>query len=98
MVWLSDAVAVVGTRSTGQTAWFAGSALEHILAPAKRVESELGQIDVWVNVAMTSVFAPVKEMTPAEFRRVTEVSYLGYVNLGKSGWKSQQTSEPEDPQ
>ena len=40
MVWLSDAVAVVGTRSTGQTAWFAGSALEHILAPAKPKSAE----------------------------------------------------------
>jgi NAD(P)-dependent dehydrogenase (short-subunit alcohol dehydrogenase family) len=46
---------------------------------ARRVEEEFGPIDVWVNNAMTSVFSPVKEMTPDEFRRVTEVTYLGYV-------------------
>jgi short-subunit dehydrogenase len=46
---------------------------------AQRVEEGLGPIDVWVNNAMTSVFSPVKEMTPEEFRRVTEVTYLGYV-------------------
>jgi short-subunit dehydrogenase len=49
-------------------------------AAAEKVESEFGPIDVWVNDAMTSVFSPVKEMTPAEFRRVTEVNYLGFVN------------------
>ena len=37
-------------------------------------------IDVWVNVAMASVFAPRGEIDPAEFRRVTEVTYLGYVH------------------
>ncbi|HYY31209.1 MAG TPA: SDR family oxidoreductase [Chthoniobacterales bacterium] len=49
-------------------------------AAADRVESELGPIDVWVNDAMTGVFAPVKEMTAAEFKRVTEVTFLGFVN------------------
>ena len=49
-------------------------------AAAEKVESEFGPIDVWVNDAMTSVFSPVKEMTPAEFRRVIEVNYLGFVN------------------
>ena len=39
-----------------------------------------GRIDTWVNVAMATVFAPVKDTTAAEFRRVTEVSYLGYVH------------------
>jgi NAD(P)-dependent dehydrogenase (short-subunit alcohol dehydrogenase family) len=47
---------------------------------ADRVERELGPIDVWVNVAFTSVFAPFTKIEPAEFRRVTEVSYLGYVH------------------
>lgn len=51
-----------------------------IEAAAERVERELGPIDVWVNDAMTSVFAFVKDMTAAEFKRVTEVCYLGYVN------------------
>ncbi|WP_433306276.1 SDR family oxidoreductase [Actinoplanes sp. CA-030573] len=48
-------------------------------AAAAKAESELGPIDTWVNVAFSSVFAPFEEITPEEFRRVTEVSYLGYV-------------------
>jgi NAD(P)-dependent dehydrogenase (short-subunit alcohol dehydrogenase family) len=48
-------------------------------ATADRVERELGPIDVWVNVAFSSVFAPFDEIDPEEYRRVTEVSYLGYV-------------------
>jgi len=46
---------------------------------AETVERELGPIDVWVNNAMVSVFSPVKQMRPEEYRRVTEVTYLGYV-------------------
>lgn len=49
-------------------------------AAANRAEAELGPIDVWVNVAFTSVFAPFTKITPTEFRRVTEVTYLGYVH------------------
>ncbi|KAA0081757.1 SDR family NAD(P)-dependent oxidoreductase [Mycolicibacterium sp. P9-64] len=52
---------------------------EQVFAVADRVEAELGPIDVWVNDAFTSVFSPFDEITPAEYRRVTEVSYLGYV-------------------
>ncbi len=52
---------------------------DEVTAAADRVESELGPIDVWVNVAFTSVFAPFREIRPEEFRRVTEVTYLGYV-------------------
>ena len=44
-----------------------------------RIERELGEIDVWVNDAFTSVFSRFIEVTPEEFRRVTEVTYLGYV-------------------
>ncbi|HKO16336.1 MAG TPA: SDR family oxidoreductase, partial [Gemmatimonadaceae bacterium] len=44
-----------------------------------RIEHDLGPIDVWVNNAMVSVFSPVKQMEAAEYRRVTEVTYLGYV-------------------
>jgi len=47
---------------------------------AERIERELGPIDVWVNDAMESVFAPVTETAADEYRRVTEVNYLGYVN------------------
>ncbi|MGI8816245.1 MAG: SDR family oxidoreductase [Pseudonocardia sp.] len=46
---------------------------------AIQIEETFGPIDVWVNVAFTSVFAPFHQISPAEFRRVTEVSYLGYV-------------------
>jgi NAD(P)-dependent dehydrogenase (short-subunit alcohol dehydrogenase family) len=49
-------------------------------AAAARVERELGPIDVWVNNAMASVFSPIVEMTPEEFRRVTDVTYLGVVH------------------
>jgi NAD(P)-dependent dehydrogenase (short-subunit alcohol dehydrogenase family) len=47
---------------------------------AAAIERELGPIDVWVNNAMTSVFSPVKEMSALEYRRVTEVTYLGVVH------------------
>ena len=48
-------------------------------AAADKVEKEWGPIDIWVNDAMCSVFSPVKEMKAEEFRRVTEVTYLGTV-------------------
>lgn len=46
---------------------------------AERLENEFGAIDIWINNAMASVFSPIIEMKPEEFRRVTEVTYLGYV-------------------
>src|SRR5688500_4636869 len=49
-------------------------------AAAERVERELGEIDVWVNNAMTSVLKFVHETPAEEFRRVTEVNYLGVVH------------------
>jgi NAD(P)-dependent dehydrogenase (short-subunit alcohol dehydrogenase family) len=48
-------------------------------AAADQVEEELGPIDVWVNNAMVTVYAPVARLTPDEYRRVTEVTYLGSV-------------------
>lgn len=48
-------------------------------AAADYVEKTLGPIDIWVNNAMASVFSPIKEMSPEDFKRVTEVTYLGYV-------------------
>lgn len=51
-----------------------------VYTAADTVERELGPIDVWVNDAMVSVFAPIVQTTAEEFRRVTEVTYLGYVN------------------
>src|ERR1700758_4098346 len=53
---------------------------EQVVAAARKVEEQLGPIDVWVNVAFTSVFAPFTDITADEFRRVTEVSYLGFVH------------------
>ncbi len=52
---------------------------EAVETAADAVEREFGPIDVWVNDAMCSVFSPIKEMTADEFKRVTEVTYLGFV-------------------
>jgi NAD(P)-dependent dehydrogenase (short-subunit alcohol dehydrogenase family) len=46
---------------------------------ATEIEERLGPIHVWVNNAMVSVFSPVKEMEPEDYRRVTDVLYHGYV-------------------
>lgn len=48
-------------------------------AAADKIEAELGPIDVWVNNAMVTIFAPVSDIDPEEFKRVTEVTYLGGV-------------------
>lgn len=48
-------------------------------AAAAKLDEAYGPIDVWINNAMVSVFSPVKEMTAEEYKRVTEVTYLGYV-------------------
>jgi NAD(P)-dependent dehydrogenase (short-subunit alcohol dehydrogenase family) len=47
---------------------------------AYAADEQLGPVDIWVNDAFSSVFAPFWEITPEEFRRTTEVTYLGYVN------------------
>ena len=49
-------------------------------AAAERIEAELGPIDIWINAAMATIFAPVGEITPDEYRRATEVTYLGTVH------------------
>ena len=53
---------------------------QQVTEAARQAEEHFGPIDVWVNDAFTSVFAPFSEITANEFRRVTEVSYLGYVH------------------
>jgi NAD(P)-dependent dehydrogenase (short-subunit alcohol dehydrogenase family) len=53
---------------------------EAVDAAAARAEQELGPIDVWVNNAMATIFAPVHAVTPEEFRHGTEVTYLGQVH------------------
>jgi NAD(P)-dependent dehydrogenase (short-subunit alcohol dehydrogenase family) len=52
---------------------------EQVEQAVARIEHELGPVDVWVNVAFTSVFSRFEGITAKEFARVTEVSYLGYV-------------------
>ena len=53
---------------------------EEVFAAAERAAAEWGRIDIWINNAMATIFAPIDEITPAEFRRVTEVTYLGQVH------------------
>lgn len=52
---------------------------DQVETAADRVTQEFGAIDTWVNVAFSSVFGPFEKITADEFRKVTEVSYLGYV-------------------
>ena len=63
------AIIVIGDTSDPQT---------HERA-AQQAEDAFGPIDIWINVAFTTVFSPFMEIHPDEYRRVTEVTYLGYV-------------------
>ncbi|MGH9094675.1 MAG: SDR family oxidoreductase [Acidimicrobiales bacterium] len=55
------------------------SQFDQVQSAGDRVEEELGEIDVWVNDAMTTVFAPAWEVKPADFQRAVEVTFLGQV-------------------
>ncbi len=55
------------------------SKFEEVQRAAEKVESELGPIDLWVNDAMTTIFAPIWEVEPEDFRRAVEVTFLGQV-------------------
>ena len=68
----------LGCRTLGIPADVADA--EAVFEAARACEATLGPIDVWVNCAMATVFSPVSELTPDEVRRVTEVTYLGYVH------------------
>ena len=68
----------IGVRATAHTADVADFAALDLAA--SEIERELGPIDVWVNNAMATIFAPVHMITPEEFRRSTEVTYLGQVH------------------
>lgn len=73
-----EEAAALGVRAVAAPTDVADAdAVEHAAA---RIEHELGPIDAWVNDAMTSVFGPFLEMSPEDFRRVSEVTYLGYVH------------------
>jgi short-subunit dehydrogenase len=81
--WLALEDVASGIRSTGGEAMVLPldvSEAAAVTAAADRVVAQWGRIDVWVNDAMVSVFAPVADTTPEEYRRVTEVNYLGYVH------------------
>jgi len=77
-----DATAAEVERLGGRAATYAADVSDDhaVEAAAASFEERLGPVDIWVNNAMVSVFSPVKEMEAAEFRRVTEVNYLGYVH------------------
>ncbi|WP_279480081.1 SDR family oxidoreductase [Aureimonas sp. SK2] len=62
-------------------------------AAAERAEAELGPIDVWVNVAMATVFSPVAKLTPEEVERGTRVTYLGQVHGMMSALKRMRTRD-----
>jgi NAD(P)-dependent dehydrogenase (short-subunit alcohol dehydrogenase family) len=78
---LHAAAADVDARGGGRVLAVATDVAEsaQVDRAAAQVEDELGPIDVWVNVAMTSVFAPVREYVAEEVRRTTDVTYHGYV-------------------
>jgi NAD(P)-dependent dehydrogenase (short-subunit alcohol dehydrogenase family) len=61
---------------------------------AEEIERRLGPIDIWVNNAMASVFSPVSEMGADEYRRVTDVTYLGGVHGTQSALRRM---SPRDP-
>ena len=52
---------------------------EAVERAAEAVERQLGPIDIWINCAMATIFAPVHDIDPDEYRRATEVTYLGFV-------------------
>jgi NAD(P)-dependent dehydrogenase (short-subunit alcohol dehydrogenase family) len=56
------------------------ASFEEVQAAGERVESELGPIDIWINVAFSSVFARFTDIHPDEYARATQVTYLGYVH------------------
>jgi NAD(P)-dependent dehydrogenase (short-subunit alcohol dehydrogenase family) len=70
-------VEVLGGRAVAVVADVCDSL--QVEAAADEIEQQLGPPEVWVNDAMTSVFSPIKATTPEEFRRVTDVTYLGAV-------------------
>ncbi|WP_317446794.1 SDR family oxidoreductase [Streptomyces collinus] len=81
----ADEVAALGGRPLVQTADVSDPA--QVEAVAEAAEKEFGPIDVWINCAFSSVFAPFEEITPEEYKRITEVTYLGFVNGTRAALK-----------
>lgn len=73
-----DELRALGVPALGIAADVADA--EAVEAAATRIEDELGPIEIWVNNAMTSVFARVDDTTSEEYRRVMDVCFLGYVH------------------
>lgn len=71
-------LSALGVKALGIEADVADAAA--VTAAAERVERELGPIEAWVNNAMATVVAPAGDVTPDEFRRVTDVTYHGQVH------------------
>ncbi|MFF5025140.1 SDR family oxidoreductase [Streptomyces collinus] len=81
----ADEVAALGGRPLVQTADVSDP--DQVEAVAEAAEKEFGPIDVWINCAFSSVFAPFEEITPEEYKRITEVTYLGFVNGTRAALK-----------
>ncbi len=78
-------VEAMGRRALGISVDVAdGEAVE---AAAERVERELGPIDIWVNNAFAGIFSPFMETTPEEYKRVTDVTYMGQVHGARAALK-----------
>jgi len=77
-----EATAAEVDRLGGRAASFVADVSESaaVESAAAFFEEQLGPIDIWVNNAMVSVFSPIAQMNAQDFRRVTEVNYLGYVH------------------
>jgi short-subunit dehydrogenase len=82
-----DPASLDGTKAEMESAGARAVALpvdvanaDAVFSAAERIEASLGPIDVWINDAMLTVFAPLHAMTADEFRRVTEATYLGFVH------------------
>ena len=76
---LADELRAAGAEQTAIAPLDVSDA-DAVFAAADQFARELGPIDIWVNDAMLTVFSTVSEITPEEFRRVTEVTYLGVVH------------------
>ncbi|WP_084960177.1 SDR family oxidoreductase [Thermoactinospora rubra] len=77
---LGAAAVDVGAAGGDARAYEADVAVyEEVRRAAERAEADLGPIDVWINVAFSSVFARFRDIEPEEFERTTKVTYLGYV-------------------
>jgi NAD(P)-dependent dehydrogenase (short-subunit alcohol dehydrogenase family) len=75
---VQDAIEQLGASAVVAPADVADA--DAVFAAAETIRNAFGPIDVWINDAMVTVFSPVWQMQPEEFRRVTDVTYLGYVH------------------